>query len=88
LTLTQSLTQAQSEPKFQSQSLFQTQTQTGLTAGLIRFYYADERKADGSSIAREISGEAHAALYVSLAGDLTQGPWQQTFVKGVGYKQF
>ncbi|KAJ5753518.1 uncharacterized protein N7511_007671 [Penicillium nucicola] len=53
-----------------------------------KFYYADERKADGSSAGRGISGEAHGALYVSLSGDSSQGPWQQTFVKDVGYRQF
>ncbi|KAJ5319947.1 hypothetical protein PENANT_c040G04409 [Penicillium antarcticum] len=53
-----------------------------------KFYYADERKADGSSAGRLISGEAHGALYVSLSEDSSQGPWQQTFVEGVGYKQF
>jgi hypothetical protein len=57
-------------------------------ANMIRFYYADERKADGSSAGIGISGEAHGKLYVSLAGGLSQGPWQQTFVKDVGYRQF
>ena len=55
---------------------------------MIRFYYADERKADGSSAGVGISGEAHSKLYVSLAGGSAQGPWQQTFVKDVGYRQF
>ena len=36
----------------------------------------------------DISGEAHGELYVQLAEDQSQGPWQQTFVKGVGYKDF
>ena len=54
----------------------------------IRFYYADERKADGSPAYFDISGEAHAELYVQLAESKSQGPWQQTFVKGTGYKHF
>ncbi|KAJ5353772.1 hypothetical protein N7541_006336 [Penicillium brevicompactum] len=52
-----------------------------------RFYYADERKADGS-ITPQIDGEAHAELYAQLAEGKSQGPWQQTFVKGSGYKKF
>jgi len=52
-----------------------------------KFYYGDERKADGSA-AFSIDGEAHAKLYVELAEGKSQGPWQQTFVKGVGYKKF
>ncbi|MCJ1318433.1 hypothetical protein MMC15_003761 [Xylographa vitiligo] len=52
-----------------------------------RFYYADERKADGSA-AFTIDGEAHGKLYASLAEAESQRPWLQTFVKGVGYKHF
>ena len=53
-----------------------------------RFYYADERKADGSPAVNGVDGEAHGKLYVQLAEDKAQGPWQQTFVKGMGYKSF
>ena len=53
-----------------------------------RFYYGDERKADGSAAFSEISGEAHGELYVQLAEGTAQGPWQQTFVRGVGYRHF
>ena len=53
-----------------------------------RFYYADERKADGSPAVSGVDGEAHAELFLQLADGESQGPWQQTFVKGVGYKQF
>ncbi|KAK5049307.1 hypothetical protein LTR84_004236 [Exophiala bonariae] len=52
-----------------------------------KFYYADERKADGSPKYR-IDGEAHANLYWELAHSKTQGPWMQTFVKDEGYKKF
>ncbi|KAJ5322875.1 hypothetical protein N7452_011164 [Penicillium brevicompactum] len=52
-----------------------------------KFYYADERKNDGS-ITPQIDGEAHAELYAQLAEGKSQGPWQQTFVKGSGYKKF
>jgi hypothetical protein len=54
----------------------------------VRFYYADERKADGTPAYGAIDGGAHAELYTSLARSPTQGPWLQTFVKGVGYKTF
>lgn len=55
---------------------------------VLRFYYADERKPDGSPAFRDVDGDAHAEMYVSLAEGDEQGPWQQTFVKGVGYKKF
>jgi hypothetical protein len=55
---------------------------------LCRFYYADERKEDGTPVYREISGEAHATHYLELAEGEEQGPWQQTFVRGQGYKSF
>jgi hypothetical protein len=52
-----------------------------------KFYYADERKADGGP-AFKIDGDAHAKLFLELVEGKTQGPWQQTFVKGEGYKSF
>ncbi|RMZ77280.1 hypothetical protein DV737_g4466, partial [Chaetothyriales sp. CBS 132003] len=52
-----------------------------------KFYYVDERKADGSPKYR-INGDAHADLFWELAHAKTQGPWMQTFVQGVGYKKF
>ncbi|KAL8990686.1 MAG: hypothetical protein Q9169_008062 [Polycauliona sp. 2 TL-2023] len=53
-----------------------------------KFYYADERKEDGSPAGQNIDGKAHADLYVHLSEGKEQGPWQQTFVKGLGYKKF
>ncbi|OBT70426.1 hypothetical protein VE03_00236 [Pseudogymnoascus sp. 23342-1-I1] len=44
-----------------------------------KFYYGDERKADGTAIYR-VNGDAHAELYWKLAEDKTHGPWMQTFV--------
>ncbi|KIY02385.1 uncharacterized protein Z520_02523 [Fonsecaea multimorphosa CBS 102226] len=52
-----------------------------------KFYYCDERKADGTA-KYKVDGEAHAQLYWKLTEDKTQGPWMQTFVKGVGYTKF
>ncbi|KAF3909146.1 hypothetical protein ABW21_db0207923 [Orbilia brochopaga] len=53
-----------------------------------KFYYADERSEEGAPMYTGLGGPAHAKLYVELAEGTTQGPWQQTFTKGVGYKQF
>ena len=53
-----------------------------------RFYYCDERNADGLPAYFDIDGESHGKLYVELAQGKEQGLWQQTFVKGVGYKKF
>ncbi len=54
---------------------------------LSRFYYGDERKADGSA-AFSIDGDAHAKHYLQLAQNPTQEHWLQTFVKGKGYQDF
>ncbi|MCJ1284991.1 hypothetical protein MMC26_004328 [Xylographa opegraphella] len=53
-----------------------------------QFYYADERLPDGRPVMAQLSGEAHAGYYFELATRKTQGPWDATFVKGVGYKRF
>ncbi|KAL5386421.1 hypothetical protein DPSP01_004146 [Paraphaeosphaeria sporulosa] len=53
-----------------------------------KFYYADERKADGTPPYNDIDGEAHGKFYAELAKGMKQGDWQQTFVKGEGYKKF
>jgi hypothetical protein len=53
-----------------------------------RFYYVDERKADGSPPYSGISGEAHGTYFVELSEGKEQGPWHQTFVKGQGYTRF
>ncbi|KAH8796485.1 putative short-chain dehydrogenase [Hyaloscypha finlandica] len=53
-----------------------------------KFYYGDERKADGSAAFMDIDGDAHGKMYLELAEGKEQGPWQQTFVKNVGYKNF
>ena len=53
-----------------------------------RFYYADERKSDGSAAFKDIDGEAHAEHYLKLSEGKDQEAWQQTFVKGIGYRSF
>ena len=52
------------------------------------FYYADERLPDGRPLMAQLSGEAHAEFYYELATRKTQGPWDATFVRGVGYTKF
>ncbi|RFN44507.1 putative short chain type dehydrogenase [Fusarium flagelliforme] len=52
-----------------------------------KFYYADERKPDGGPIYR-VNGDAHGDLYWELSQGKEQGPWMQSFVKGIGYKAF
>ncbi|OAG33959.1 hypothetical protein AYO21_11912 [Fonsecaea monophora] len=54
----------------------------------IKFYYADERNAEGLPVGNAVSGEAAADEYVKLAERADQGPWLYTFVKGAGYKDF
>lgn len=55
---------------------------------MVRFYYADERKPDGSPVGSAINGEAHGNFFAELAETDVQGDWHQTFVKDAGYKQF
>lgn len=50
-----------------------------------RFYYADERKEDGTPVYSAIDGEAHGKFYTELSKQKEQGPWLQTFVKNKGY---
>lgn len=58
------------------------------TTDSCRFYYGDQRMADGAAVYNAIDGDAHAKLYLELAEGKIQGPWQQTFVSGTGYKDF
>ncbi|KAL6886114.1 hypothetical protein HDV57DRAFT_526013 [Trichoderma longibrachiatum] len=53
-----------------------------------KFYFADERKSDGSPVYGDISGPAHGAFYTALAAQKTQGPWNATFVEYQGYVAF
>ena len=68
-----------------SSLLFLNTQMEGLT--VCRFYYVDERKADGTA-AFKVDGDAHGSLLWELAAAKKQGPWLQTFVKGVGYQSF
>jgi hypothetical protein len=53
-----------------------------------RFYYVDERKADGAGVGSGVDGAAHAEEFIKLAGEKEQLPWLHTFVKGTGYTDF
>lgn len=63
---------------------------TVLQPGLMlnRFFYADERQADGSIKGMQIDGDAHADFYAQLASGEGEVPWHATFVKGQGYVKF
>ncbi|KAL2847780.1 hypothetical protein BJY01DRAFT_262888 [Aspergillus pseudoustus] len=53
-----------------------------------RFFFADERTADGNFVYHDISGEAAAEFYTQLVRHEGYVPWQATFVKGKGYVKF
>ena len=54
-----------------------------------RFFFADERQADGSSLAlKDISGPGAAEFYLKLAENPGGIPWHATFVAGKGYVNF
>mgnify|MGYP001590682130 CR=1 FL=1 len=53
-----------------------------------RFFYADERHADGKNKGMNLDGDAHGEFYVQLADHEANVPWQATFVKGKGYVKF
>ncbi|KAI1354911.1 hypothetical protein F5Y01DRAFT_271623 [Xylaria sp. FL0043] len=52
------------------------------------FYYVDERASDGRPMYSGINSDAHADVFLQLAQDPKQGPWQYTFTKGIGYGSF
>ena len=53
-----------------------------------RFYYGDERFADGKAVYNALNGEGHANFYWELTQKKDQGPWDATFVTGKGYVDF
>lgn len=59
------------------------------TARGFRFYYVDERTPEGGATNLAVDGAAHAAEFWRLSHEVEgQGPWDWTFVKGVGYVPF
>ena len=55
---------------------------------IARFFYADERTAEGSIKGMALDGPAHGEFYAQLANHEANVPWQATFVKGKGFVQF
>ncbi|KAK9384243.1 hypothetical protein V1515DRAFT_420549 [Lipomyces mesembrius] len=53
-----------------------------------KFYYADERKPDGSPVGTSPDAKAHGEVYFQLAEDPEQRPWDYTFVKFKGFTKF
>ncbi|KAA8650996.1 uncharacterized protein ATNIH1004_003687 [Aspergillus tanneri] len=54
-----------------------------------RFYYADQRTPEGTSMRTGVDGEAHAEFFKQLADWQDPSvPWLATFVKGKGYVNF
>ncbi|KAK7757474.1 hypothetical protein SLS62_000489 [Diatrype stigma] len=53
-----------------------------------RFFYADERHADGRTKGMELDGPAHGEFYAQLANHEGTVPWHATFVKDKGYVEF
>ena len=52
------------------------------------FYYVDERTENGQPAMMKIDGQAHGEFVWFLTQQKEQGPWDATFVKGFGYKNF
>ncbi len=52
------------------------------------FYYVDERESNGRPMYNGVNGDAHADVFLQLAQDPKQGPWQYTFSKDNGYALF
>ncbi|KAI0907455.1 hypothetical protein F4823DRAFT_552451 [Ustulina deusta] len=52
------------------------------------FYYVDERESNGRPMYNGVNGDAHADMFLQLAQDPKQGPWQYTFSKDNGYALF
>ncbi|KAI0106534.1 NAD(P)-binding protein [Hypoxylon sp. NC0597] len=53
-----------------------------------KFYYADQRRESGQYVHSDLDGPAHAEVFLDLAKDAKQRPWDYTFVKGKGYVEF
>ncbi|KAI1429616.1 hypothetical protein F5Y12DRAFT_414216 [Xylaria sp. FL1777] len=52
------------------------------------FYYVDERQPNGGPMYKGATADPHADVFLQLAQDPKQGPWQYTFSKENGYTQF
>jgi hypothetical protein len=52
------------------------------------FFFADERTAEGKAVGTDISGAAHADIYLELVNAKADTPWHATFVAGKGLVDF
>ncbi|KAI0532417.1 hypothetical protein GGR58DRAFT_180246 [Xylaria digitata] len=52
------------------------------------FYYVDEREPHGGPMYKGVNGDAHAKVFLELAQNSEQGPWQYTFSKDNEYAVF
>ncbi|KAI1180460.1 hypothetical protein F4777DRAFT_317586 [Nemania sp. FL0916] len=52
------------------------------------FYYVDEREPNGRLMYNGVNAQPHADVFLKLAKDPKQGPWQYTFSKEHGYASF
>jgi hypothetical protein len=55
---------------------------------LFRFYYCDERTADGEPVYNNVDGQAHADVFLQLAEQEKQEEPILTFVSGKGIVKF
>ena len=53
-----------------------------------KFYFTDQRFADGRAAREGMSGEASATVMLGLVDDPVQRAWYHTFVEGRGYVDF
>lgn len=54
--------------------------------GAVRFFFADERTADGAPVYSDVNGAAHSEMYLRLTQD-NEVPYYVTFVDGK-HKEF
>ncbi|GAP84071.1 putative NAD P-binding protein [Rosellinia necatrix] len=52
------------------------------------YYFIDEREPNGTPMYHGVNGDAHADVFLQLAQDPKQRPWQYTFSKKEGYAVF
>lgn len=48
----------------------------------LRFFFADERLANGKTVGFDVSGESHVPVYLELVNDGDELPYYVTFAEG------
>jgi hypothetical protein len=83
------LSQAKVTSEFDVLSTYSTRLCFLQLLTFIRFFYGDERTAEGGPVGNKISGDGHADFYLKLATEENADiPWDATFVKDKGYVKF